>query len=164
MQSSINTAELRARPGAADARAGEVSEVDLYSELMAFTELSDEQRSRELEKPAPAGSPDAIALQEEPDTRFDLAPAPVVPASIEVIAHKTEPETQGDGDKSKQIAQQSVRDMEPFRASGPLSLPHLRGLPLASYTAATACPECESESVIGDMFCVACGSLLEAAS
>jgi hypothetical protein len=147
MQSRINTAELRARVSAANAHGREGPVVDLYSELMAFTELSDEQRESELEKLGPADNPDNAARPAEPQASSDLAPEPVEVTSI--------------NDNSNQTTQQAVQVSEPFRLSGPLNLAHLRTPPLTPPVAATPCPDCKNISVIGDLFCVACGSLLE---
>jgi hypothetical protein len=159
MLSRINTAELRARASAAEVHGREGPVVDLYSELMAFTELSDEQRGRELEKLGSSDNPDNAARPEESQASSDLAPEPVEVSPIEVSSDKEDAEP--DNNNSNQSTQQSVQISEPFRPSGPLNLAHLRIPPLTPPVAATPCPDCKNISVIGDLFCVACGTLLE---
>jgi hypothetical protein len=162
MQSRINPAELRARVSAADARGREGPVVDLYSELMAYTEMSGEQRDKELEKLVSAANPDHAARPEDSFVSSEeVAPESAEVAAIEGSSTNTEAEPEPGNDNSDQMTRPAAQISEPFRPSGPLNLAHLRIPPLTPPVDATPCPDCKNISVIGDLFCVACGSLLE---
>lgn len=164
----------------------ETAELDLYDELVSFTELSPDQQREELERVARANAPPVTTAEES--ASFDFLEQSDLPARDEPESNSSteaafnlideplcDPLDSPDGDSSAHTIFAFVEELSPETSRGsedspvaaqpdPLrSTSPLEDIYSGAMTAAECehrCESCGAVSSLEDLFCLSCGQLL----
>jgi hypothetical protein len=168
-----NHARGRVEPGAVHSLHASPDEINLYDELLTFSELSPEERSlepdhfNEQKATQPSEHTEKGSLRTQPLTRTQstIEPLPTQPFTQE----QSEPDT---SDQATDEVEAQDAPLEPryetqptteFGDSGPLGALSLE----FQYTGALSggvCLGCGAESGAEDLFCITCGAFVDEAT